>query len=70
MPTRHLGNRYLWQDSVFGESAGTHEVVQDLALTGEAAGSIRHDPLTLSGPDETAQVGLGALTKLTSSKQK
>src|ERR1700743_21315 len=54
----NLGHGDLGQYGVFGERRAAH-VVMDLLLTDrEAARAVRHDALTLSGANRSAEVGL------------
>jgi hypothetical protein len=51
-------------DGVLGESGGTHEVEEVLALALEARGAVGHDTLALGCADLAAQVGLAGLAEL------
>jgi hypothetical protein len=59
-----LDDRNVGNNSVLGESRGTHEVEEILALALEARGSVGHDTLALSGSDLATKVGLSRLAEL------
>lgn len=57
-------DRDVGDDGVLGESRGSHEVEEILALALEARGAVRHDTLALGCADLAAQVGLARLAEL------
>src|SRR5690606_9715891 len=60
-----LRHRDLGQHRVVREGRAAHVVGDRLALVGEAAGAVGHQPLALGPPDGRAQVGLAAQARLT-----
>mmetsp|Transcript_47024 Transcript_47024/g.80923 ORF Transcript_47024/g.80923 Transcript_47024/m.80923 type:complete len:303 (+) Transcript_47024:123-1031(+) len=63
---RHLGHGDLGHHRVLAEGGGAHEVVDRLALAGEAAAAIGHDSSTLGAPNDGAQIGLARSAELAS----